>query len=191
VTEDAVPEEQRLVVGAVESVWFAEVPQDPLVTVVVAAQIVPFQLVPELQIAVTVLESRVRVPDTRVKELVPYASTRGVEDPVSEVENCVVPWRTERVLVLEEVQEIGTVQLDAPPGIAQAVGIVINEPVGDEGEVTFTTRFALPVPLEFTALILIVKVPVAFGLPKIVPKVGLPFNPGPSVQTPLTYPPAP
>jgi hypothetical protein len=113
-----------------------EVPQDPLVGVVVGAQVVLFQVVPVVQVACTVLESRVRVPDTRVKELVPYASTRGVEDPVNEEENSVVPWRTEREVMLEDVQDTGIVQLDDPDGMVQEVGSEMKDAVGVGATVT-------------------------------------------------------
>ena len=130
VTDVAVPVEQRLVVGEVESVWLAEVPHVPFVAVMVEAQVVPFQEDPVAQVACIVLVSRVSVPDTRVKVLAPFVSTRGVDDPVREEENCVVPWRTERVVTLDELQDIGTVQLEELRGITHAVGMEINVAVG-------------------------------------------------------------
>ena len=130
VPDDAVPVDQRLVVGVLESVWLADVPHVPFVAVTVEAQVVPFQEDPVAHVACIVLVSRVSVPDTRVKVLAPCVSTRGVDDPVREEENCVVPWRTERVVTLDELQDIGTVQLEELRGIVHEVGSEIKDADG-------------------------------------------------------------
>jgi hypothetical protein len=61
-TDDAVPEEQRLVVGATEKVWLAEEPQEPETAVGAERQALPFQLVPVTHIAEAALLSRTLAP---------------------------------------------------------------------------------------------------------------------------------
>ena len=70
-TEDAVPVVQRLVVGAEVKDPPCDDPQEPLIGVGVVTQVLPFQVVPEVQDAVAFLVSRVREPSRRVKVLDP------------------------------------------------------------------------------------------------------------------------
>ena len=71
ITEDAVPVVQRLVVGAEVKDPPCDDPQEPLIGVGVVTQVLPFQVVPEVQDAVAFLVSRVREPSRRVKVLDP------------------------------------------------------------------------------------------------------------------------
>ena len=87
VTEDAVPVVQRLVVGAEVKDPPCDDPQEPLIGVGVVTQVLPFQVVPEVQDAVAFLVSRVREPSRRVKVLDPQVRERDTALPVGAVEN--------------------------------------------------------------------------------------------------------